>query len=228
MPLQQKQLIQKVVQAEFNKTRTGIYFTGWKSCELDPSADTVLITINSTKLPLGRSSVGRSEVYQYETQALPQDKKTFVLLNMSPAVGSVLSYESELTFTAVHEFGHLAGLRHENINPEANSDSNCTESEIGPEVSQDSAVYLSPYDPSSVMNYCLYNFIGTVGLNFRIDERGNVLSNRDTILLPYKHLELYSDELVIRRVGQTHYRSRITLSRKDLNGLSCIYLKKNC
>lgn len=225
MPLAKKQFIKKTIQAEFSKTRTGVHFTGWKSCEQDPNVDTILIIVNSDQLPLGRSSVGRSEVYENEAQLLPIEKKTFVLLNLSPAVGSVLSADAELTYSAIHEFGHLAGLRHENISTEASNDPNCSESEIGPEVSQDSIAYLSSYDSSSIMNYCLYNFIGNAGLKFRTDISGNVLTATKAILFPYKNLEILTDELVIQKIYPFHYKAKLTLSKKDLHGLRCIYLK---
>ena len=229
-----KQLIKDSIQNEYNLSQTGISFIGWKSCKEDPNADAILIVANSDEQPLGRASVGRSETYRNEVSydlenfPLPHDAKTFVLLNLMKAYDSVVIYEEELKYSAIHEFGHLAGLRHENISSDAERDPNCTENEIGPEIAMDNIKQLTPYDPSSIMNYCLYNFIRKSGLDFRVDHFGNVLNDFNALNFPFEKFAVYDDELIFRKVGDFRYQARFGLSKNDIEGLRCIYLNDDC
>jgi hypothetical protein len=234
MSPEQKQLIKDSIQNEYNLLQTGISFTGWHSCKEDPNAEAILIVVNSDEQPLGRASVGRSEVYRnevsydLETFPLPHDAKTFVLLNLRKAYDSVVSDEEELKYSAIHEFGHLAGLRHENISPDAEKDPNCTEDDIGPESAMDNIKPLTPYDPSSIMNYCLYNFIRKSGLDFRVDDFGNVLNDLNALIFTFEKLAVYDDELIFRKVSDFRYQARFGLSKNDIEGLRCIYLNQGC
>jgi hypothetical protein len=234
MSLEQKQLIKDSIQNEYNLSQTGISFIGWNSCKEDPNADAILIVVNSDEQPLGRASVGRSEIYvneisyDLETFPLPHDAKTFVLLNLMKAYDSVVGHEDELKYSAIHEFGHLAGLRHENISPDAEKDPNCTEYDIGSEIAMDKIKPLTPYDPSSIMNYCLYSFIRKSGLDFRVDDFGNVINDFNALIFSFEKLAVYDDELIFRKVGGFKYQARFGLSKNDIEGLKCIYLNQGC
>jgi hypothetical protein len=139
-----------------------------------------------------------------------------------------VSDEDELKYSAIHEFGHLAGLRHENISPDAEKDPNCTEDDIGPESAMANIKLLTPYDPSSIMNYCLYNFIRKSGLDFRVDDFGNVLNDFNALIFPFEKLAVYTDELIFRKVSEFKYQARLGLSKNDIEGLRCIYLNQGC
>lgn len=234
MSKEQKQLIKESIQNEYSLSQTGISFIGWNSCQDDPNADAILIVVNSDELPLGRASVGRSELYlnevsyNYETFSLPREAKTFVLLNLVKAYDTVLSNDDELKYSAIHEFGHLAGLRHENISLDAETDPNCTENEIGPEAAMDNIKLLTPYDPSSIMNYCLYNFIRKTGLDFRVDDFGDVINDFNALIFSFEKLAVYNDELIFKKVGEFRYQARLGLSKNDIEGLRCIYLNDGC
>ena len=145
------------------------------------------------------------------------------------AYDSVVIYEEELKYSAIHEFGHLAGLRHENISSDAERDPNCTENEIGPEIAMDNIKQLTPYDPSSIMNYCLYNMTrifrkDVTKDSFTILAEESPMVNIDLL----KSVAVYDDELIFRKVGDFRYQARFGLSKNDIEGLRCIYLNDDC
>ena len=230
MPSKLKLLIQQTLHTEYKLPRVGITFTGWKSCQQDPNADAILIVVNSKDQPLGRASVGMSETYGGESHLLPKGKKTFVLINLREAFESLLNDEAEVAYSALHEFSHLAGLRHENIHEQAYNDPNCTEDDLGSEIAQDGVHYLTSYDPSSITNYCLYSFLRKSGLEFKTDQNGNVTNSADEIIFPFKNLAVYTDKLILKKndIYPNIYKARIGLSENDIKGLRCLYLKENC
>ena len=71
----------------------------------------------------------------------------------------------ELQFTALHELGHVAGLRHEHARKEAKKDPNC--SILGEfkntETYGDTAKFYGEYDANSIMNYCWGNTLLAMG-----------------------------------------------------------------
>lgn len=227
LALDQKILIQNKVQSEFNQDKTVIGFDGWKSCKETPDADAVLIVVNSTEHPLGRASLGRSEQLEESRGILPDGKKAFVFINVVEVANSSLNAESELEYTSLHEFGHLAGLYHENTHPQAFNDPNCTEDDLGPDFGMDGIDFLMPYDSSSIMNYCLYNFLSKTGLVFQAEKNGNVVNENNNNIFPFANFLVYTDYLIFK-IENTEsdilkVNARIGLSQNAIDGLRLLY-----
>ena len=144
----------------------------------------------------------------------------------------------ELQLTALHEFGHVAGLRHEHIRPEAKTDFNCQfmSSFKIDETILDTAENYEEYDPNSIMNYCW---------NAELATNGNVVMVLPNI--PDKTLYTASttwvDHIVIKKVKSKKtgkiiekeviekmkkitYTIRIGLSAKDISTLNKLYPKQ--
>jgi len=155
--------IQKKVQAEYTTEKTGIEFTGWTACSENPKADIVMLAVNRYKEPaqnkkesdhiiLGEANIGIS-VLGFNK---PRTGQGSLFLSKSSGSDKITSQE-ELLMTALHEFGHAAGLRHEHIRPEAQEDKHCKHRYHGRKFPQEelkTASVIGSYDPRSIMNYC--------------------------------------------------------------------------
>jgi len=83
----------------------------------------------------------------------------FTFINWSPACRATPEMRIECVKSiAVHEFGHAIGFAHEQNRPDAPGE--CQEERQG----GDGTLFLTPYDPESVMNYCnpKYNNLGNL------------------------------------------------------------------
>jgi hypothetical protein len=153
----ERKAVEESVTSEFTPDRTGIEFISWQSCEESGAKrpDVVLI----------QSRVNRGGFFRIWGMATigcklgPKDKSPFVYLFYDEALAPRYKMEplQHLKMTALHEFGHLAGLRHEHIREEAKAaeDASCLTGESpGPEVKS-----FGSYDPNSIMNYCWNGFL---------------------------------------------------------------------
>jgi hypothetical protein len=124
----------------------------------------------------------------------------------------------ELQMVALHEFGHVAGLRHEHIRSEAKQDPNCKhlqkpKPDAVLEEIMTTAVSVTEYDPNSVMNYCWGATLAAMG---------NVLNTLPNV--PDETLyEVVKDEVT----NQKTYHIKIGLSAKDIITLSFMYPRVN-
>ena len=164
----EKATIRRMVNLNYTYVNTGIHFIGWKNCSRSPEADVVIM--KAGKIPrrfwfgkkpkfLGQSTIGQNGFLGEDGgfRKGPKNFKSTVLLSVMHPM------------TIVHEFGHLAGLRHEHIRPEAKIDSSCyyrerrmfgegkIRSYIIPEPIGPTAVLYSRYDSKSIMSYCIIN-----------------------------------------------------------------------
>ena len=146
----EKNEIRTLVQETYTKEKTGITFTGFKNCSEEANYDVMIIKAKNIKRILkpdisvpfgGRSSIGREGIYSEQgfVETNPTIKPTVLFTEMSP-------------YTINHEFGHLAGLRHEHAHPDAKTISQSCRYSNSSEI-LNSAV-IKAYDPNSVMNYC--------------------------------------------------------------------------
>jgi len=170
----EKLLVEQIITSEYQEALTGIYFSGWRNCSEIESADTYLFKANPLKRTLwfdkapyfkGRSSIGNAGVLSGRGYESGSKRASIVFSKIVPA-------------TIVHEFGHLSGLRHEHINPKADSDPACWkyafirsgaymnhhEPEIKDWISLkdksdvivNTTVIYTDYDKNSAMNYCFF------------------------------------------------------------------------
>lgn len=156
-----QQQVQNKIQTQFTVDRTGIEFIGWTSCALAPEFDIIIYGAygykNNKNGPerslLGSSNIGRAELDLKSLRKGPG----FIFLNQMNGPQEKFSTE-KLILTALHEFGHAAGLRHEHIRRDAEDDENCTQrahqyGELDDEP-MSSARIIGNYDALSIMNYC--------------------------------------------------------------------------
>jgi hypothetical protein len=110
--------------------------------------------------------VPRSAVDFTGFDVCPADDSTFLKLFMSSTSTGNTPFDGTLghvvritlgntdqdVYTTIHEFGHVLGLRHEQLHPDKPPSCTKTDSNDGP--LQASSAILSDYDPDAVMNYC--------------------------------------------------------------------------
>ncbi len=122
----------------------------------------------------------------------------------------------QLEFTALHEFGHVAGLRHEHIREESKNDPNCNyRQDTASEELMQTAAMNGEYDPNSVMNYCW----GAV-----LVQKGSKFSKKEE--LPNITNETLYSEITNPKTKKKHYQIRIGLSATDISTLRKMYPKK--
>jgi len=150
-------------------------------------------------------------LYENGYRSVPSKLKTFVHLttNVDPIK---LSADERLSFIALHEFGHLAGLRHEQIRKEIKQDWICsmTGYEENFEEPFESTRFTRVFDSFSIMSYCYLNFLSKyTGTSFKETE--------------YKPLPM-QDDRVISRDGDGKIKLKIGLSSLDQHALRCMYV----
>ncbi len=136
----EKETLQRLLAQEYSLKRTGIEFTGFENCDDDPKADIVLFKARNGGLLGGQASVG--------------PKRKGFLEGYPLARGYVLLYDLNLT-NITHEFGHVLGLQHEHLHPEAfDEDPGCLRRILNKPAKVSEHYIYTPYNRNSVMNYC--------------------------------------------------------------------------
>ncbi len=139
-----KTKVKSSITAEYTAARTGIHFTGWQECSQVPKSDVVLF-LSHDKNPLTmvfkpglEGTAGNLGPYRHIHPDYPE-ALNYIVFSLSSMRKSVI----------VHEFGHVAGLDHENFHPKILRG----ECDMAvPETSR--GIKYTQYDPHSVMNYC--------------------------------------------------------------------------
>jgi len=149
-----KSIISSSVQSEYTKEQTGIHFTGWKTCQADDLSDVVILI--GSKGEVGITSQGQASLGRADSEDIGKiretDKKAFVFIDVGMwETDTQWSREDYIKFITLHEFGHIAGLRHEHIRV------------IEGEKWNDS-LFFSKYDSHSVMNYIFMGELEENGL----------------------------------------------------------------
>jgi hypothetical protein len=213
--------IQLMIDKEYTPERTGIHFAGWKDCsETTGPVDVYILTAaGPTKRGFftnyGMADIGNGT--NHETIRLPEDPDGPSQVFFVRAQEKDPKRSREMTkLFALHEFGHVVGLRHEHMKKEAYSDPLCALSEVTPgeDYFPHTAAYTS-YDPFSIMNYCFaFTLKNKTGFSFRpSEELAKKLTDRNVF-------SITPDS------GYAQVDVKVALSEKDVHTLKCLYLFK--
>ncbi len=191
----QKQAVYDVISKEFSASRTGIYFTGFQDCSKVRNPDVIVMRAASKIILLdtpsfrGRAVIGEAGVFQTYTEFNPKTGASEYVMDKDGTFHEGFFEKSGKTAfvalrttnygTIVHEFGHVAGLRHEHIREEAANDKNCGDFRVvwpTKEKLYDTAQMETNYDAKSIMNYCYLQ--SRSGRVFE-ENVGNILSAGD-------------------------------------------------
>ena len=172
-PKEKKSLIQKIITETYRADTTVIEFVGWDECPTTREAlsayDAMIVTQTLGKNPSNDQlskcgSVSLAGLYAHGTigniaKVQPGVLPVVILGQRDINRTSVLSEVQSTRIRVTHEFGHLAGLRHEHVRwDDTRTDPVCkrVEREVQPLYQEPvlDASFEGNYDASSVMNYC--------------------------------------------------------------------------
>lgn len=157
----EKRKVVDVVLRNFSAARTGIHFVGFKDCSETPQYDVVVMEAKGTIPLLSRPSFNGRAVIGEEGVLSSLENGDTGFFGKSGLISTV-ALTVQKPGTIVHEFGHVAGLRHEHIHQDAYQDENC-ESPLVPldfdkpesiEKPHSTTLFHTSYDSQSIMNYC--------------------------------------------------------------------------
>ncbi len=134
------------VNEEYSEERTGIYFTGWKSCAEETEADVILFYNHN-------SYIKRFVLGDIDGVAGDLGPRKREMVNGFPGARSLvaISKTGMNKGTAIHEFGHVAGLAHEHNHYDApKPDKSCPHYERN----FTTKLEYTDFDPASIMSYC--------------------------------------------------------------------------
>lgn len=249
---EERSLIETIVRNEYRLDSTGFEFTGFSECTPDTKAK-IFVYVGRGG-PLGAGNIGEkltiekfwtyrdregrqiiSPVYVKMATALPS-YLYFQNLEALKAQSTRLSPIEQFQVAALHEFGHAAGLLHEDEREEANRSPNCAYLNAQSPFRVSRPVPLTPYDPASVMSYCFIDFLKEkTGLRYQVARAGydarTLPSQGGLPIVAWPGLFLEdSSRTVTRRetADRLEFTIRLGLSDKDRQSIRCLYSPGAC
>lgn len=202
-----RDLIKETVTNEFKKDVVGISFVGWEECPRYVDISSVADAMISLKV--GRDSKanfgGGSDVGMCSNQG--SRFLRIPTLGFSLYVGKWdknYSFEDKIKIGTLHEFGHLAGLLHEDYIVDSPDT-----------IIERNANIIGEYNPMSVMSYDFMNVVDSYGLKFNIFKQG------DTRLEEWKHTP---PSVQISEKGDVQIEPK--LSSGDIGALRSLYFNR--
>ena len=200
-----RQFIQKLITREYTSARTGIIFSGWGLCPVgSPTPEDVDAGI---ALSVNEREYGYSGVMSGNSTTGKCSGRGLVNLTLYKGQSpDRLSVQDRVIRAVIHEFGHLAGLVHEDDvldRPEENA--------------RQGNVVVGGYDPHSIMSYDLQGILFGLGTHFS-KTRLKKFSGVREVLLPWKN---DPPSLLVSQKGDMTVLN--TLSSGDLRALKYLY-----
>lgn len=233
---QEMDLIKTQIEKEYTSDRTGITFSGWQTCKESPDSDVYLFKLTTRVVRfLGIASMGeggvriadKSSPNSFTHEKSNDKRKPVVALNFERMfAGKKLTRDEEIKLFATHEFGHLAGLRHEHILSPKDLEQNCeTTNFVSSEEVDLSTKRVAKYDANSVMNYCFVYLLINYGTSISTTE-----SEAESLFL-FEDTQIVSSTI---KEDEITFKLKIGLSQGDVHSLNCLYkydqanIKKYC
>lgn len=156
----EKEELQKVLEEEYTPARTGYTFVGFKDCN---ETDEINVVVG---VRAGLSAYSVAGVKGVATTGMGGRRTT----SYEDARGAVvLSPMGVSKTTIVHEFGHILGLKHEHLHPNARAEAGGICPYYTGDAQLDRATIYTDFDKQSVMNYC--HIFGLKGRNAGLSEK---------------------------------------------------------
>jgi len=164
---------------------------------------------------------------------MPSAKPSYLFFQNLRALGdqrSLLSVADQLRLGALHEFGHAAGLLHEDERDGANASPNCLYASAQSAFRVSAPIPLTAYDPASIMSYCFIEMVKEkTGLHYQVARPGYDPRKLPTAGLPlvgWPGLFLEDSSRTVSKLetaDRYEMKFRIGLSDKDRQSIRCIY-----
>ena len=176
----EKTTVKNIILQEYTLAKTGIHFVGFGDCDTESNSDVYIhFGVSRDRAPIGAAEIGQDMDWLggvYRTDASNHDTMAMSVYERKPGIGpsyvyiekykhmvetvsSKLPEKEYLELAALHEFGHAAGLGHEDDRVEANDSPFCTLSRQGrTRAGMVGAAFTSPYDHYSCDVLLFYEF----------------------------------------------------------------------
>lgn len=196
-----RERVEDIVTREFRVQRTGVSFVGWETCSVNEVSQKTDVAIyiqdnaHTNNVFEGEATIGR---------CLKPNTLSYVRIfpPSEDSLQSALSLEDSLRFIALHEFGHVLGLLHEDVNKKWTID------DLVPGVS------VTSFDRFSVMSdYFYFKILKDKGFNFVTD----VVPKRRIGDLRFQVAESFEG-------NEAGPLFQVGLSVGDIHALRCLYV----
>lgn len=208
-----RERVRERVNQEFSIRRTGISFRGWRDCNQTSTADVILyfnyVEDGAENFANGVSAIGDCS----PRHGIKRTGLAGVLLEVSKDLASdtnVSNVELSLLPLVLHEFGHLAGLLHED--PDSYT---CDDPRTGYKCKA-----RTNRDFFSMMSYAHYLHLWS---QFSLI-RGRWVSNPIDLNSPFSAGDAFTAPAISRTPDGARLEFKARLSTKDVQSLRCTYL----
>lgn len=144
-----KAKVKEWTNSEYTKERTGIYFTGWKSCEETAQPDVIIFFNKNSRFFGNLDGIAAGYGPVPKVDGYPHARSY-----------AAISKSGMDKTTVLHEFGHVVGLAHEHNHPDSIKEGyGCGANKP---IVENTFFSYEPYDKRSIMSYCNFG-IGRIG-----------------------------------------------------------------
>jgi len=204
--------VKAAITREFSLERTGISFVGWEPCPADQD-----VKMSADLVVYFQLNTHQSEIYEGDASlasVCPDKANTISSIRLFPPLSEVsttaITLDQSLEITALHEFGHAAGLMHEDESSHSAGIFKQTRWD------KEKGDVVSSYDQSSVMSYSFFqSTLPSKGLHFT-KHRWDLSVRQDPFTVS------------VNKIEGEHWKKDVSiqlgLSSGDVHALRCVHL----